>query len=90
MKKTILVGVILILVATVLANMRALPEVHASTRGDICRFSAAYVNVGVGMLGGIVTSGGDLAGGVLGGVDVVRNGAATGNWGPADPYRCPP
>ena len=89
MSKIVLMGVILVLTLTVLGTAHVVPEAHASTRGNICRFSALYFNVGTSEIYGILKSG-SLTGGVQSGVGWLQNGISTNNWGPLDPYNCPP
>jgi hypothetical protein len=89
LNKIVLIGVILVLTLTVLGASHVVPEAHASTRGDICRYSALYFDVGTSEIYGIIKDG-SLTGGVQGGVDWLQNGVNSGNWGLLNPYNCPP
>jgi hypothetical protein len=97
MKKLITLGVMLALIVTIFANIQVVPipmgpkfkSPVLSTRGNICRFSALYFDAGASILQGIV-GGGNLGQGVGSGVGWLQNGMSTNQWGPANPYNCPP
>jgi hypothetical protein len=89
LNKIVLMGLILVLTLTVLGASQVVPEAHASTRGDICRYSALYFDVGTGEISGIIQDG-SLTGGIQSGVDWLQNGISTNNWGLLNPYNCPP
>jgi hypothetical protein len=100
LKKFILLGIILVIGVIGLpyilpVPMPALPiqlkvaSTALSTAGAVCQFSALYFDAGANVLYGIVTGGG-LVDGVQQGTSWLQNGMSTNQWGPANPYNCPP
>jgi len=101
LKKLVLLATVLVIAVTALPYffpvlpVPALPiqfkvtSTALSTAGGVCRFSALYFDAGANILYGIVTGGG-LADGAQQGVSWLQNGMSTNQWGPANPYNCPP
>lgn len=104
MKMTkVVIGLILIVAVTVLPQFMPVPaipmqfkvsSISLSTAGSVCRFSAAYVNVGTAVLAGVVSAAsGGAAGLIYAGAAAGAYAAgqtATGYGWPANPNNCPP
>jgi len=98
LKKFVLLGLVLVVAAMALPFLHVLPvpvfpmqfkvtSTALSTAGGVCRFSALYFDAGFSVLTGMA---GGFTGGAAGGVGWLGNGVATNQWGPANPYNCPP